>query len=163
MNDRDAIPNLVMDPRSLCPQCGAPLDAFAPRGRCLRCLFSLALEFEPAPDTASSPMDDAGTPFGNFVLHEEIGRGGMGVVYKAWQHSLHRWVAVKVLSLGAMSSPEAIRRFRTEAAASGALHHPHIVAVHEVGLHQGQHFIAMEWVDGPNLAALDRAIPSRRH
>lgn len=77
----------------------------------------------------------------------------MGVVYKARQVSLDRFVAVKMI-LGGMATKEFIQRFRVEASAAANLHHPNIVAVHEVGTWQGENFLVMDFVDGPNLARL---------
>jgi WD40 repeat protein len=81
---------------------------------------------------------------------EEIGRGGMGVVYKARQKSLDRLVAVKTLLPG-LSSPEYLRRFRTEASTAAGLQHTNIVAIHEVGVWQGQQYLVMDYVSGPSL------------
>jgi WD40 repeat protein/predicted Ser/Thr protein kinase len=91
--------------------------------------------------------------FGDYELLEEIARGGMGVVYKARQISLDRIVAVKMI-LGGLSTREFVQRFRSEASASASLRHPNIVAIHEVGVCEGEHFLAMDFVDGPNLAQL---------
>lgn len=94
---------------------------------------------------------------GDFVLIEEIGRGGMGVVYKARQKSLGRVVALKVLPSFTAVDPSSVVRFRREAAAAGGLNHPGIVPVHAVGIADGTHYFAMELIDGPPLdSMLDR-------
>src|SRR5215813_14141288 len=85
-----------------------------------------------------------------YRLDSEIGRGGMGVVYRATDLELMREVAVKVL-VGAASS-DARQRLIREARAAAALNHPHIIAVHDVGEAQGIPFFVMELVDGPSLA-----------
>jgi len=102
--------------------------------------------------------------FGDFELLQEIGHGGMGVVYRARQKSLNRIVALKVLLFGPHASAESVKRFRAEAVATAALQHPNIVAIHEVGFCEGQHFIAMDYVAGRPLSALIRGnpLPARR-
>lgn len=85
---------------------------------------------------------------GGYDLLEKIGRGGMGVVYKARQRSLDRMVAVKMISAGELAAPEALRRFRLEAEAAARLQHPGLVAIHEVGEMDGLPFYSMEFVPG---------------
>src|SRR5262245_42769683 len=87
-----------------------------------------------------------------YRLDSEIGRGGMGVVYRATDLELMREVAVKVL-VGAASS-DARQRLIREARAAAALNHPHIIAVHDVGEAQGIPFFVMELVDGPSLTKM---------
>jgi serine/threonine protein kinase/WD40 repeat protein len=101
---------------------------------------------------------------GDYELLEEIGRGGMGVVYRARQRSLNRVVAIKMMAFGPGSSPELVKRFRTEAVSAASLHHPNIVAIHEVGIHEDRHFFVMDYVEGQSLARLvgHQPLPAKR-
>ncbi len=96
----------------------------------------------------------AGAPvrLGEFELLEEIGRGGVGVVYRARQAGLDRWVAVKVLEVGLATSEQAIQRFEREARAVAKLHHEGIVPIYAVGAEGVNHWFAMEFVTGGDLA-----------
>jgi WD40 repeat protein/tRNA A-37 threonylcarbamoyl transferase component Bud32 len=131
------------------------------------CSFRGALRFavDAAPVLAPAPSGGALTvSFGDYELLETIGRGGMGVVYKARQKSLDRIVALKMLLLGPQANPEFVKRFRAEAVLAAGLQHPHIVAIHEVGVHEGQQFFAMDYVEGPSLAQIvgQQPLPARR-
>lgn len=97
--------------------------------------------------------------FGKYELLEEIGRGGMGAVYRARQTSLDREVALKMILSSRFASSEQVRRFYTEAKTAGHLKHPNIVDIHEVGELHGQHFFTMNLVNGKNLNQLFREGP----
>ncbi|MCC6125662.1 MAG: serine/threonine protein kinase [Pirellulales bacterium] len=90
--------------------------------------------------------------FGNYELLGELGRGGMGVVYKARQQELERVVALKMILQSHLASPEHVRRFQAEAKAAAKLRHSHIVQIHEVGQLHGQDFFTMEYIEGQSLA-----------
>jgi eukaryotic-like serine/threonine-protein kinase len=100
-------------------------------------------------DAACEPLPRL---FGEYELLSEIGRGGMGVVYKARQTSLERVVAIKMILHSQMASPEHVRRFHLEARAAARLRHANIVHIHEVGQLHGQHYFAMEYIEGESLA-----------
>lgn len=89
---------------------------------------------------------------GGYDILEEIGRGGMGVVYKAQDQRLKRTVALKMVWGGSSASPEELARFRGEAEVVAQLQHPNIVQIYEIGMHEGQPFIVFEFIDGGNLA-----------
>ena len=137
-----------------CATCGAELTDSAPDGQCPECLIQLGLKagVASANDPSDGGFDLLPREFGDYTLVQEIDRGGMGVVFKARQKSLDRIVAVKLILSGHFAGRDSIHRFRTEASAAAALQHPNIVAIHEVGVHQGEHYLAMDLVEGPNLA-----------
>ncbi|MGD8966549.1 MAG: serine/threonine-protein kinase, partial [Anaerolineae bacterium] len=100
--------------------------------------------------------DFVGRRLGQYQIVQQIGRGGMAVVYKAYQPALERHVAIKVLPRELTFDQAFVERFQREARAAARLNHPHIVTVHDVGQADGAHFIVMELVDGPSLTDLLR-------
>ena len=105
------------------------------------------------PGTAQAPMTPAelAPHFPQLEILECLGRGGMGVVYKARQKSLNRLVALKLLAPERVHDPQFAERFAREAQALAALNHPNIVTVHDFGQAGGFYFLLMEFVDGVNL------------
>lgn len=103
--------------------------------------------------------------FGDYTLRAKLGQGGMGVVYRAQQHSLDREVAVKLLAAGPWASPGFIERFRLEAQSAARMQHPNIVTIHEIGEQDGLPFFSMRLVRGQSLAEQvlkSGALPARR-
>src|SRR5207249_2814926 len=82
----------------------------------------------------------------------EVGRGGMGVVYRARHRGLHRLAALKMVLAGEFASPTQELRFRLEAELGARAQHPNIVQVYEIGSYEGRPFLALEWVEGGSLA-----------
>src|SRR5271157_1280331 len=103
------------------------------------------------PTATFSAVPSLITHFGAFEILEKLGEGGMGVVYKARDTRLDRFVALKVLCVRTMSSPERLLRFVQEAKSASALNHPNIVTVHDIDTSGEFPFIAMEYVDGKTL------------
>ncbi len=156
-----------------CPRCAAVLPPNAPEGLCPRCLGALHLATETVPPEAeAAPAQPPLTPaelaphFPQLEILECLGRGGMGVVYKARQKSLNRLVALKLLAPERVTDAGFAERFAREAQALARLNHPNIVTVHDFGATtpllstlnpqlstapSGFYYLLMEFVDGVNL------------
>jgi predicted Ser/Thr protein kinase len=166
-----------MSEENRCPQCGIELPADAPRGLCPGCLLKQGLNTntyttEAAQSAAASYMpptpDELAPYFPELEILELVGRGGMGVVYKARQKRLDRLVALKILSPRIGHDPAFAQRFAREARAMAILSHPHIVAVYDFGQtvaalapsasRAGEggplFYFLMEFIDGVNLRRL---------
>ena len=151
-----------------CSKCGAGVSVGILEGLCPRCLALLVLadagstSTQPTPAPRPPPPEPLLRTFGDYELLTEIGRGDAGVVYKARQISRDQLVAVKTLPF---ASEAFMRRFRVETEAVAAnLVHANIVAIHEVGEQDGEHYFSMDYVEGPSLAALvkDQPLPAAR-
>src|SRR6266487_165621 len=103
-------------------------------------------------ETRAAPLP---REFGDYELLEEIGRGGQGVVFRAWQKSLNRTVAVKIIEIGQLTTSARLKRLRREAEAAAKLNHPGIVPVYEVGERDGTYYFSMRFVEGD---ALDEVV-----
>ena len=166
MHDSDKPGSIDTDTLETCPGCGSLLRDTTPEGECPICLLGAGVLNEAADDdeTLAFPGPEPGTRLGyvgDYELVEEIGRGGMGVVYRATQASLDRSVAVKLLLGGSWASEEARQRFLLEARAAATIQHAGIVTVHEVGEHEGQPYFSMDLIEGEDLGQrLQRGVPS---
>lgn len=110
-------------------------------GLCPTCLFGVALD---------APQDSK--EFGEYLLLEKIGRGGMGVVYKAQHKRTGRFEALKMILNGELASTEDLARFHIETQSASSLDHPNIVPIYQVGEVEGRHYFTMKWMRGGSLA-----------
>ena len=149
-----------------CHRCGAELLPDTHGALCSACLLESALAESQGPsgrDLSSNTLTDDGgermqrpglaplRQFGPYELIAEIARGGQGVVFKAWQGSLNRFVALKMIALGSWATEPHLKRFKTEAEAAANLDHPQIVPIYEIGQAGGQHYFTMKLVEGISL------------
>ena len=151
-------------PPRQCPQCGTSLAPDAPQGLCPACLLKRGLETQGGAGEAGAASPTPGyvppTPaelaryLPELEILELIGRGGMGVVYKARQKRLDLPVALKILPASVSRDPAFAERFAREARALAYLNHPNIVTVHDFGQADGLFYFVMEFVDGANLRQL---------
>src|ERR1039458_7045446 len=152
----------------VCPKCGAPLAADTVEGLCPSCLLALNLASQtdftgesaaPGVKTGSAPPaapapEEIAKYFPQLEIIGCLGRGGMGVVYKARQPRLNRLVALKIIAPGREKDPAFAGRFEKEAQALARLSHPNIVTVHDFGEAGGMYYLLMEFVDGVTLRQL---------
>ena len=125
----------------------------------IRSLFPALLTLHRSQHESSS-WDRPFERMGEFRVLEEIGRGGMGVVFRAEQPSLGRFVALKVLPISALMDDQQLNRFKNEARAAATLNHPNIVPIYSVGVEQGAHFYAMQLIEGETLAEVIHRLSS---
>ncbi len=135
----------LMDAENRCPACNAELAANAPRGLCPACLLKGGLGTQTGGSNPSQGVDfvlptpaELAPHFPDLEILELVGRGGMGVVYKARQKRLDRLVALKILSPKIGQDPAFAERFAREARAMAMLSHPHVVAVYDFGQTKGE-------------------------
>jgi len=138
MLDREADGDLLAESGRFVP---GMMDAFLP-----------TLASGMSSPACTEPAHRAHEAFAGYELLEQIGRGGMGVVFRARQRQPDRMVALKMIRAGKFASTADVQRFHAEAAAAARLDHEGIVPIYEVGQYEGEHFFSMKLIDGPSLA-----------
>lgn len=140
-------------PTHTCSRCGSALTSHGLCPKCLMARAAMVTEEATAPVATSElpAQEEIASAFPELEVLDLIGRGGMGVVYKARQKSLNRLVALKLLAPERVRETQFAERFAREAQALAALSHPNIVTVHDFGQAGGFYFLLMEYVDGVNL------------
>ena len=152
-------------PAATCPRCGTALPPDSPQGLCPRCVLGVGLATHTEAAGESGPHGtkvvqpppapaEIAKHFPQLEILECLGRGGMGVVYKARQPKLNRLVALKILAPEKGADPKFAERFLREAQALARLSHPNIVTVHDFGEADGLYYLLMEYVDGVTLRQL---------
>jgi serine/threonine-protein kinase len=139
-------------PEAVCEACPELLPVVRDRWQQMcRIRDDLDALFPPSTEPAAPPPGMALPEVPGYEVEAVLGRGGMGIVFKARHQKLNRLVALKMMLTGAYASPEELARFRREAEAVAALRHPHIVQVHDAGEVAGRSYFTMEYVEGGNL------------
>ncbi len=126
-------------------------EAFAIYLKKLDALYGIRSELPEGQDWSTIGDTDPVLQLGDFRIEQEIGRGGMGIVYEAEQLSLQRKVALKILPMAALLDPRQIARFKNEAHTAGLLRHPNIVPIYSIGYENGLHYYAMQYIPGKSL------------
>jgi len=139
----------------VCPKCGAALGAEAPQALCPKCLLAVVTTPTDAGSSGGASLAPAlaevAAAFPQLEILELIGRGGMGVVFKARQPKLDRFVALKILPQSLAADAAFAERFTREGRMLARLSHPNVVTIHDFGLAGGFFYLLMEFVDGVNL------------